>query len=737
MQVRRNTTIANVLLMSLAIAFAGCGGGSTPSPPPPVTVVPQLASLSPMSAIVGGASFTLTVNGSNLTPSEHVLWNNQPVLTAFVSSQQVTAEIPASLIVSTGVISISVLNASSIASNALQFSINNPVPQIATVSPDNVMAGAAPVRLTVSGSNFVPGATLLLDGKPQPTVQLAATSATQLQTTISATDLAAARSVSVTIANPQPAAGPSNPITFTVTPFTSNPAPTLTSASDASVPAGWPGFQLTVHGTNFVAASTLQWNGVNRTTTVLSGTQLQAAIPADQLASPGAAQFSVLNPSPGGGISGSLPIQIQAVSPNAIGVIERSDIADDLSEENGGTQSAAVSGDGRFVAFLSGASNLVPNTPDTNGEPNLFLRDTCLGAPAGCMPSLTLLPNSSTFLNPALSSNGRFVGLSSGSSISLYDTCFGAPVGCVPGTQPISTPPNTDLSQASLSADGRFAVFLSGLYSSDCSPWDYGCNPPEAQTFLADSCAGVSSACTPSAQAIAPASDPFLQAPDGVVLLQPSISPDGRFVAFNTSSRDISLYDSCQGAPPGCSPSTALVSVATNGGPADADGFGGAVSSGGRYVAFVSSASNLVSGIGAPGVFRVYLRDMCTGARLGCTSATTLIAVAGDGSPFVDPPSLSADGRYIAFTSGDTNLVTGDTNGVADIFVRDTCAGISSGCTPSTVRVSVALDGTQGNADSFRPAISADGRYVVFISHAKLAPGMPNNLGGGVYLARH
>jgi len=178
-----------------------------------------------------------------------------------------------------------------------------------------------------------------------------------------------------------------------------------------------------------------------------------------------------------------------------------------------------------------------------------------------------------------------------------------------------------------------------------------------------------------------------------------------------------------------------MVSMASDGSPADADSFGATVSASGRYVAFLSLASNFVPGIPGPNVLRVYLRDMCTGAPPGCTPATTSISVAGDGAT-ADDPSISADGRYIAFASGAADLVPGDTNGAQDIFVRDTCAGVSSGCTPSTVRVSVALDGTQGNGGSGRPVISADGRFVVFISAAKLGPGGRNFLGAEVYLAR-
>jgi Tol biopolymer transport system component len=500
------------------------------------------------------------------------------------------------------------------------------------------------------------------------------------------------------------------------------------------VPAGWPGFQLTVNGTNFVAASVLQWNGINRVTMVISSSELRAAIPAGELASPEEAQVSVINPTPGGGASSPLSIQVKAVAPDAVGVIERSDIGTDLSEPNGNSSSAAVSADGRFVVILSSASNLVPNTPDINGDPNLFLRDTCLGAPTACVPSLTLLPNAFFSYEPAISANGRFVGFSSGTSFLLDDTCVGAPTGCVPATRPIDIPQNANVGQVSLSADGRFAVYLSGLFT--CGDWDYGCSPPQGQVFLADTCAGVSSGCTPTSRAITQGDVPEDEAAANGGFLHPSISPDGRFIAFNSSHSDLWLYDSCHNAPAGCSPSKTMVSMADDGSSANADSFGATVSAGGRYVAFLSLASNLVPGISGPNVLRVYVRDMCTGASSGCVPSTASISAAGDGT-FADDPSISADGRYVAFASGASDLVPGDTNGAPDIFVRDTCAGVSSGCTPSTVRVSVALDGSPGNAGSGRPVISADGRFVVFLSAAKLGPGGPNILGAEVYLARH
>ncbi|MGW3966969.1 TolB family protein [Amycolatopsis sp. NPDC005003] len=103
--------------------------------------------------------------------------------------------------------------------------------------------------------------------------------------------------------------------------------------------------------------------------------------------------------------------------------------------------------------------------------------------------------------------------------------------------------------------------------------------------------------------------------------------------------------------------------------------------------------------------------------------ATTLISVGVDGKPGTGAsgePSVSADGRYVAFRSSARNLVGGDTNGVDDVFVRDRVAGV-------TTRVSVDRNGVQGNGDSWAPSISADGRYVAFVSFStNLAPGDTN-----------
>jgi Tol biopolymer transport system component len=194
--------------------------------------------------------------------------------------------------------------------------------------------------------------------------------------------------------------------------------------------------------------------------------------------------------------------------------------------------------------------------------------------------------------------------------------------------------------------------------------------------------------------------------------LYPSISADGRYVAFTSNAsnlvsddtngiNDTFVYDTVANT-------TRRVSVATDG---TQQGQGSSyyltsISADGRYVAFTSYASNLVSGD------TNYTADIFVYDTVANT--TRRVSVASDGTQgnhFSDTPSISADGRYVAFTSYASNLVSGDTNNTSDIFVYDTV-------TNTTRRVSVASDGTQGNNHSLYPDISADGRYVAFKSYA-------------------
>ena len=155
---------------------------------------------------------------------------------------------------------------------------------------------------------------------------------------------------------------------------------------------------------------------------------------------------------------------------------------------------------------------------------------------------------------------------------------------------------------------------------------------------------------------------------------------------------------------------TERVSVASGGRQANDDSSfssPAAVSADGRFVAFESHASNLVPG-DTNRASDIFVRDR----RRGVTVRVNVGAggVQGLGGESYDP-SVSADGRFVAFDSLATNLVPGDTNRKTDVFVRDRRAGV-------TRRPSVGTDGIQGDGLSNHPALSADGRYVAFSSSA-------------------
>ncbi len=162
---------------------------------------------------------------------------------------------------------------------------------------------------------------------------------------------------------------------------------------------------------------------------------------------------------------------------------------------------------------------------------------------------------------------------------------------------------------------------------------------------------------------------------------------------------------------------TQRVSLSSVGAQAHAASFLPSISSDGRYVAFVSFASSLVPG-DTNGTYDVFVRDR----RTGTTERVSVSSNGDQAYDHSDDPAMSADGRYVAFWSPASNLVPADTNGDADVFVHDLQ-------TDTTERVSVSTNGTQGNQHSLYPSISADGRFVMFVSWAtNLVPGDTNGI---------
>ena len=158
--------------------------------------------------------------------------------------------------------------------------------------------------------------------------------------------------------------------------------------------------------------------------------------------------------------------------------------------------------------------------------------------------------------------------------------------------------------------------------------------------------------------------------------------------------------------PPALAQTTTKVSVSSNGVPGNGASHTVSFSADGRYVAFASHSDNLVPGDTAS-IEDVFVRDRQTGTteRVSVSSGET------PGNGWSSFPSISADGRYVAFMSAASNLVSADDNFAADIFVRDRSS-------QTTERVSVSSDGVEAHRASLMPSISADGRYVAFSSAA-------------------
>jgi Tol biopolymer transport system component len=260
----------------------------------------------------------------------------------------------------------------------------------------------------------------------------------------------------------------------------------------------------------------------------------------------------------------------------------------------------------------------------------------------------------------------------------------------------------------SISADGRFVAFES--YAGNLVPGDTN---GFLDVFVRDRLTGRTERVSVSSAGAQGNGQCGLS---GEVFRYSCISADGRFVAFCSSASNLVPGDTNANwdvfVRDRLTARTERASVSSSGAQANSHSGSVSISADGRFVAFESSASNLVPG-DTNGYWDVFVRDRLTGA-------TERVSVSSAGVQGNDRscwwPSISADGRFVAFGSSASNLAPGDTNGWADVFARDRLTG-------RTERVSVSSAGEQGDRDSALPSISADGRFVAFVSRAALVPG--------------
>ena len=378
----------------------------------------------------------------------------------------------------------------------------------------------------------------------------------------------------------------------------------------------------------------------------------------------------------------ALPVKampFQTLTP-PITVTTRVSVADGGGNANNNSDSAAISSDGRYVAFASDATDLLPAGTDTNGVTDIFRRD-----------------------------------LQTNTTIRVSVSTAGAQA-------------NDYSYNPSISGDGRYVVF-----TSDATNLVAGDNNGLSDIFIRDVTANTTTRVSVSCDNIDPNgwSD------------KPSISADGNYVAYHSNAYNLvgdphGLPTPCRGDTTQNTVDvfvwnrntnqTSLISVDNAGNQGNQWSNNPVISSDGRYVAFWSVATNLVPGGTTGGRTHIFFHDRDTDAdgifdEPGAIS-TVLVdksTTGTEGNDLSQDPTISADGHHVAFISSATNLVNGDTNNQDDIFVRNTQTNI-------TTRASVGPGGIQANLYSTSPTISSDGRYVAFSSDAtNLVAGDINN----------
>ncbi len=385
---------------------------------------------------------------------------------------------------------------------------------------------------------------------------------------------------------------------------------------------------------------------------------------------------------------------------------------------NGDSSGASISGDGRFVAFQSFADNLVSG--DTNGAVDVFVHDLMTGRTTRVSRHSLGTQADQNSSDPSISGDGRYIAfrsgatnLVSGDSNNRTDVFVHDRLASTTGRttrvsrHSLGTEGNHNSTAPSISADGRYVAF-----ESDADNLVSGDTNSERDVFVHDRLASTTGRTTRvSRHSLGTQGDDDSRGP--------SISGDGRYVAFQSLATNLvsgdtntNLHVYVHDRLASTTGRTTLVSRHSLGAYGNNWSNAASISADGRYVAFDSFVSNLVSG-DTNGRSDVFVHDRLA-STTGRTTRVSRHSLGNEGNHNSENPSISADGRYVAFDSSADNLVSGDTNASFDVFVHDRLAST----TGRTTRVSRHSLGNEANAHSSGPSISGDGRFVAFESAA-------------------
>jgi hypothetical protein len=703
--------------------------GTSPSLPftlsTPATALapPTITSLSQTSAAAGSPALPLTVTGSNLLPCSVIQWVNtsnvtSTLTTTFVSSTQLSATVPPADFLAAGISQVKVftIGPGGGTSGQIQFTIL--APTIASLSASTTSSNTTPscspsgFTLTVNGANFVNGSVVDWNGSPRATTFV---SSTQLTAVIPASDIASAGTASVTVANSGVSSAAAS---FTISSSTLSAA-VVASISPSGATAGTAAFSLSVTGNNFLPCSSVQWvdsgnNLTQLTTTFVSSTQLTAAVTPADIASVKTVNVSVANPASSANISNSISFPIALPTITSLSA---------STTTSNSTPACASAG----ITLTVNGTNFVPNglVVNWNGSPRqttfvsatqltaaISETDTAFPGPATVTVSSSTIPSLSSLSSPfTIAPSTTPLPVPAITTLIPFNTPVGSPafmlgvdasgagggslVPCSvvqwngsPRTTTFAGPTglNAAISAADVASASMIPVTVFTLKDGG------GGGTSNALTFTVFTppapAAGIVSLAQSAARASSATAGP-------VALPAPSMSADRRYSVVVLASTDgvtevsgtpenVFVRDACTGAPAGCAPSVSIASVGLNSNPADGDSISPSISADGRYVAFLSSAMNLVDS-DTNGVMDVFVRDTCAGAPSGCTPSTQRVSVATGGAQAnaaSTSATISATGRFVTFESAATNL--GAISSSSGIFLRDTCAGVASGCTPST-----------------------------------------------------
>jgi hypothetical protein len=276
------------------------GGTSTGLTFTVTEAVPTLTSITPASVTVG-ESATIDVYGTGLNGGTiHI--GGTSFVTTEVSSTQLRATLTG--FADAGVLSVTVVKTGVGTSNGLALTVSNPVPAISGLSPTSATVGGSAFTLTITGSGFTSGSVVRWNGVNKPTTLV---SSTQLTASIPSSDLNFAGNPTISVFNTTPGGGTDSTNSFTI----SNPAPSISGLSPASLPVGTGATTITVTGANLVNGTVVRWNGNPVvTTTYVDPSTVRFTASASMLSSVGNQTVTLYNASPGGGESGGLTFSV-------------------------------------------------------------------------------------------------------------------------------------------------------------------------------------------------------------------------------------------------------------------------------------------------------------------------------------------------------------------------------------------------------------------------------------------